>query len=298
MRELKEKWLNDFIGLGSPVEHNGKMIRPETRTSIAIGKISKLDEAGKNNLKLTLEVAGAKYDFIGFMNDNTPVSKLAKQAKEENLTICVRFEKKRKKGVDPSKSIDEITKDSFTARDNIVNIVAGVYNFNSEDWVLTDDAISNPDEDPKFVADELKKAVYSTDGFFTSPSKSNSGNQTFQPVDTNWKRNHLITMFTYASEHNHEHKLELDYNALKVLANYMLKATDQLQTRANNLPEPNYNDYSHTKARAMLFSWMKINPLTKTIMTTKGGFNDWITKFLNESVAIWEWATQEVGEGN
>lgn len=290
MRELREKWLNEFTGLGSPVEHNGTTVRPDTRTSIAIGKVTRLEEAGKNNLKLTLKVAGAKYDFSGFMNDNTPVANLAKQANEEDLTICVRFEKKRKKDVDPTTSIMDLTKDSGIARDNIVNIVAGVYNFNNEQWVLTDDAISNPDEDPAYVADELKKAVYSTEGFFQSAEPKGP------PVDNNWKVNHLISMFTYASEHNYEHKLELDINALRVLANYMLKATDQLQMRANGIPTPNYNDYSHTKSRGMLFSWMRINPLTKEIMTTKGGFNDWITRFLNESVAIWEWAKAEVEE--
>jgi hypothetical protein len=68
--------------------------------------------------------------------------------------------------------------------------------------------------------------------------------------------------------------------------------------RANGINEPNYNDYSHTKARGMLFSWMRINPLTKEIMTTKGGFNDWITRFLNDGVAIWEWAKAEVEKEN
>lgn len=292
MRELREKWLDEFISLGAPVDHNGEKIRPDTRTSIAIGNVVRLEEAGKNNLRLTLKVAGAKYDFSGFLNDNTPVANLLKQAKEKEVPICVRFERKRKKGVDPSIPMTELTKDANTARDSIVNIVSGVFNFNNEEWVLTDDAISNPEEDPEYVSIELKKAVYNTDGFFSSSTKKSP------VVDTNWKTNHLISMFTYASEHNYDNKLDLDTNALKILANYMLKAVDQLQMRANGINEPNYNDYSHTKARGMLFSWMRINPLTKEIMTTKGGFNDWITRFLNDGVAIWEWAKAEVEKEN
>lgn len=292
MRELKEKWIPDFIALGAEVEHNGVKVRPETTTSIAIGKISRLDEVGKNNLKLTLKVSGAKYDFSGFLNDNTPVAGLLKQAKEEDLVICARFEKKRKKGVDPTLPIADITVDASTAKDNIVKVVSGVYNFNTEEWILTDDAVSNPAEDPANVKTELDNASYSTEGFFSSTSTSSSAPKV-PTTDVDRKANHLISMYSYASEHNQENKLDFDDNALKILASYMLTACDQLQMKSYSLEAPNYSDYSHTKARGMLFSWMKLNPLSKEIMTTKGAFNTWITRFLTESSDIWAWAKSE-----
>ncbi|HHT97130.1 MAG TPA: hypothetical protein GXZ90_04460 [Clostridiales bacterium] len=288
MRELREKWINDFTSLGVPVKSEGNtMVRPETRTSIAIGKVENLSEAGKNNLKLTIKVPGAKYDFSGFLNDNSPVSSLLKQAKEKNVPIAVRFEKKRKKGISPSIKIQELIKDSNTARDSIVNIVAGIYNFNNSEWILTDDAVSNPKEDPENIQRELDNASYSTSNFF------NSGQKKIQTTDADWKTNHLISMFTYGSEHNLDNEIGLETKAIKVLASYMLAACDKVQMTALGIEAPNYSDYSHTKARGMLFSWMRINPLSIEIMGAKGGFSEWINRFIEESVEIWEWAKTE-----
>lgn len=289
MRELKEKWIKEFVSLGREIEHNGQKIRPNTRTSVVIGKVIRLEEAGKNNLKCTVKVAGAKFDFSGFINDNSPVTNLLKQAKEKDVPVCVRFERKRKKDADPLADIMDITKDASIARDNVIWITAGVYNFSNSEWILSDDAVSNPAEDPSYVRIEIEASSYSTEGFFSdAPKVSNT--------DKDQKANHLVSMFTYASEHNKDNNLDLKVEELKILAIFMLKACDGLQVRAKNIPEPNYRDYSHTKARGMLFSWMRINPLTIEIMRTKGEFNKWISRFLEENTAIWEWATEEVNK--
>ena len=288
MRELREKWINDFTSLGKEVKVDGETLRPDTRTSIAIGKVARLDEVGKNNLKAVVKVAGAKYDFSGFLNDNNTVSELLKQAKENGYTIAVRFEKKRKKDVSPKATIGELTVDASTAKENIVNIVAGVYNFGTSEWILTDDAVSTPSEDPEYVKDELEKASYSTFNFFESGTAKR-----ISTTDKDWKVNHLISMFTYASEHNLENEVGLENKALKLLAKFMLKACDQLQMKMHNLDEPNYNDYSHTKVRGMLFSWMRVNPLSKEIMGTKGGFSEWLNEFLEQNTDLYEWAKAE-----
>lgn len=288
MRELKEKWLKEFVSLGAEVDHNGQKVRPNTRTSVVIGKIARLEEAGKNNLKGTVKVPGAKFDFSGFLNDNTPVANLLKQSKEKELPVCVRLERKRKKGVDPTLDIMDITKTPEMARDNIIWIIAGVYNFGNSEWILTDDAVSNPSEDPGYVKTEIENSSYSTAGFFQSDAPK------ITSTDKDWKVNHLISMYTYGSEHNLDNEIGLKAAELKILAIYMLKAADQLQMKVKGIPAPNYNDYSHTKVRGMLFSWMRVNPLSREIMTAKGGFNEWISRFLEESLAVWGWANAEV----
>lgn len=290
MRELREKWIKGFVSLGPEIEHNGQKIRPNTTTSVVIGKVVRLDEAGKNNLKATIKVPTAKYDFSGFLNDNTPVSNLLKQAKEKDVPICVRIERKRKKNADPTADIADLTKTPELGRENVVWIVAGVFNFSTSEWILTDDAVSNPEEDPDYVMKEIKSASYNTSGFFQSDAPR------LQTTDKDWKANHLISMFTYASEHNIENEIGLNTEQLKILAIYMLKAVDQLQMKAKGIEAPNYNDYSHTKARGMLFSWMRLNPLSKDIMTQKGAFNQWISRFLEESLEIWNWANIEANK--
>lgn len=288
MRELKEKWINGFVSLGPEIEHEGKKIRPNTTTSIAIGKVSALEPSGKNNLKCIVKVPGAKFDFNGFLNDNTPVANLLKEAKEKELTVCARFERKRKKNADPTKDISELTSSMDVARDNVVWITAGVFNFGTEEWILTDDAVSNPDEDPDNVLPEIKSASYSTEGFFES-----NNTPKLQTSDLDWKANHLLSMHSYATEHNIDNSIGLKANEIKVLAIYMLRAVDQLQMKVKNIPGPNYNDYSHTKARGVIFSWMRQNPLSREIMDEQGGFTKWITRFLEESIALWAWANEE-----
>lgn len=289
MRELKEKWINDFTSLGAEVEVGGEKIRPDTRTSIAIGKVFSIEEVGRNNFKVVLKVTGAKYDFSGFMNNNNPVEELLKQAKELDAPIAVRFEKKRKKDADPKATITELTVDSATARDNIVNIVAGVYNYSTKEWILTDDAVSNPAEDPAHVIQELESASYSTANFFDSDKPKR-----IVTTDKDQKVNHLISMYNFAAEHNLENEIGLKDEFLRILAGLMLKACDQLQMRMKNLDAPNYSDYSHTKARGMLFSWMRVNPLTQDTITKKGAFNEWINQFLTENQELYEWAQAEV----
>ena len=289
MRELKEKWINDFTSLGAEVEVGGEKVRPDTKTSIAIGKIFSMEEVGRNNLKAVLKVPGAKYDFSGFMNNNNPVEELLNQAKELDAPIAVRFEKKRKKDVDPKATITELTVDSATARDNIVNIVAGVYNYSTKEWILTDDAVSNPAEDPAHVIQELEAASYSTANFFDSERPKR-----IVTTDKDQKVNHLISMYNFAAEHNLEHEIGLKDEFLRILAGLMLKACDQLQMKMKNLDAPNYSDYSHTKARGMLFSWMRVNPLTQETITKKGAFNEWINQFLTENQELYEWAQAEV----
>ena len=289
MRELKEKWINDFTSLGAEVEVGGEKVRPDTRTSIAIGKVFSIEEVGRNNFKVVLKVTGAKYDFSGFMNNNNPVEELLKQAKELDAPIAVRFEKKRKKDADPKATMTELTVDSATARDNIVNIVAGVYNYSTKEWILTDDAVSNPAEDPAHVIQELEAASYSTANFFESDKPKR-----IVTTDKDQKVNHLISMYNFAAEHNLENEIGLKDEFLRILAGLMLKACDQLQMKMKNLDAPNYSDYSHTKARGMLFSWMRVNPLTQETITKKGAFNEWINKFLTENQELYEWAQAEV----
>ena len=294
MRELKEKWIREFISLGPEVEHNGQKIRPNTTTSIAIGKVDRLDTMGTNNLKGVVKVPGAKYDFSGFLNDNTPVSSLLKEAKENEYPVCVRFERKRKKNADPTADIKDLTKSSDVARDNIVWIIAGVYNFGTEEWILTDDAVSNPAEDPEYVAREIKSASYSTEGFFQSNNAPK-----LQTTDLDWKANHLLSMYSYAKEHSVENELNFNEQELRIIASYMLRACDEVQMRVKQIPSPLYNDYSHTKARGLLFSWMRVNKLSKETLTQKGAFTAWIGKFFEETVATWAWANSEAfGQGN
>lgn len=283
---LTEKFF-DFTTLGVEVEHEGKKVRPDTRTSIAVGKVSQIEEAGKGNLRVGVKVSGAKYGFAGFINDNTTVSKLLEQAKENDLVIGVRFEKKRKKGVDPTELMSDLAKDAETAKENITNIVSGVYNFNDKEWILTDESVSNPKEDPAEITAGINKLVMgNTDNFFDAPK------QKLNTTDSDQKANHLLTMHGFAEAHAKENGLTIN---TKTLAINMLTACDRLQMIANNLSAPNYNDYSHTKSRGLLFSWMEINALTEEIVKEKGGFNKWITRFLNESEELWAWAQTEAG---
>lgn len=288
--QIKEMWLRDFSALGPEVEVDGEILRPNTKVSIAVGKVFALEDKGNGNLRVILKVSGAKYDFSGFINSDDVVAKLLAQAQEKDMPIAVRFEKKRKRSADPRADIDDLTVDQNTARDNIVNVVAGAYNFNDKSWVMSDEAVSNPAEDPSNVEMELQKAVYDTSNFFSSPGGQSKPRVRVQNGADD-KANQLLSMYVHANELNVEQEIGLDANGVRHLAKYLLRAADMLQMAVYGLDEPAYNDYSHTKARMMLFSWLRVHPLNLDIM--KNSFNDWLNTFVKVNTETWRWAIQE-----
>lgn len=282
--ELKEKWIGYYLTHGEAVNVGGEEVFPESHTQIAIGKVKTYDEQGNNNVRVVVEVAGATYDFPGYINSGDPVANLLKQAKDEDHVICVRFEKKRKKDVDPKATIASITKDANTAKKNIVNIIAGVYNFNESSWVLSNEAVSNPANDPESVQTELDTAQINTKNFFGGPATPSV------QADIDEKANQLIELYNFASKHNAEQGLDLKVKALKSLATNLLLAVDKLQVGVYELESANYSDLSHAKAKELLFAWVQVNPITTELLDKKGGFSEWVNSFLSESTDIWTWA--------
>lgn len=288
MTTLKEWRVGQFTGLGREVDHEGGKVRPEVAVSIASGKVSNIDLKNADNANITFNVTGAKYGYGGFINTSDPVFNLLKQAHENDTVICVRFEKKRKKNVSPITPIEELTKDMSTAKDNISRVIAGAYNVNTNSWILTRDAQSNPMEDPSEIAVELQKIQYDTSSFFAKPTAKVQG----QADD---KANILVSMYFFIREREAKHGFELNEDQRRKLSLMLLAAADRLQTTVYNLDAPNYRDYSHTRARYILFSYEEINPLNLEAIKN---FKVWAQSFVEQNVDMWRWAIASSDDGS
>lgn len=283
MNKLKEMMVGAFTGLGAEVDWNDSKVRPEVAVSVAIGVVEEFRDTGKDLARVRMEVAGAKYSYDGYIRTDEVVAKLIQKAMEDKTPIALRFEKKRKKDVDPTLPIAEISATVDIARENIIKVVVGAYNVNSEEWVLTGEAQTDVNEDPSFVVAKIKSAVNQDVSDFFAASKKK-----LQHYGDD-KANHLISMYYAVREKEAESDGELSLNMKQrvFLAEALLSAVDKLQMIVYNSDEPNYRDYSHTRARFMLFQWLNLNPLTKDAIK---GLNEFLSQFINENAQIWKWA--------
>lgn len=286
MSNLKETMVGKFTALGKEIEHNGKRIRPDLEVSVAVGRVTEIQE-GDGVARVIMNVTGAKYAYHGYVQLDSAVEKVARRARDTDTPICLRFENKRKKDVNPETPMADLKPDMATAQKNIVNILVGAFNLNTGEWILTSEAQSNPAEDEAWVKDKIMSAVeQNIDNFFDAPPAVGTVDHGYSnPAED--KANHLISLYCFLREQEVANNVNLNEQQRAVLAEKFLHAIDSLQVAANNLPGVNYKAYSHTKARQLFFQYAELNPLTADNIRNH---NEYINNFLAEGQKIWAWA--------
>lgn len=88
-------------------------------------------------------VGNLKFPIHGWINIEEPVYELAKTAYETSEEVTFRIETQRKPGVERTTPMEELRKDSSTARDNVKVLLVAI------NGLSTSEAVTNPKEDPK-----------------------------------------------------------------------------------------------------------------------------------------------------
>lgn len=287
---IKPKLLGDFTALGKTVEANGEKIRPEVAVSLAAAHVKEIQD-GKV-ARAVLVVEGAKFELNGYLSPQETVLEILRKAQENNEAIVVRFEKKRKKGVDPKAPIADITATMDIARENITKIISGVYNFNTNQWVLTREAESDPSEDPEGTIEAIKACNVDVDAFFRSetPSSGSSAAPQSGNREEESKENALLSMYFFVEEQAIKNGLNLDVESKKKIALSLLKASNFLQVNMFGLEAPIYSAYSHTRARFLVFKWIEtISPLDANAAENMPA---WGSNLVQNSHKLWQWARE------
>lgn len=296
MAKLISRLIGDFSNPGPKREVNGEIMRPDAKCTVASVRIKKIDD-NNGNMKIDAEADGAKYGLGGYISSNETVAQVIKDAFERDEVVIVRFEKKRKKNADPLKTIEELTPDMGTAKDNITKIVSGVYNFNAKEWILTREAQTDPAEDPESVIKVINSLSYNSDNFFAEPSAAQTGNpEGMSPAvnvnrEAENKENALMTMYFFIKEQETKNGYTLPGAKRREIAIFLLRIADQLQMNHFGMDNPSYSAYSHSRARYLLFKWAEeMSPITEEVAND---FPTWGKATIKNATSLWNWTTEE-----
>lgn len=286
---ITPKLLGDFTALGKTIQHNGADYRPEVAVSMAAAHVKDITDSGKMPSRVIMVVEGAKFELNGYINAQEPVLAILRKAQEENEAVVVRLEKKRKRKVDPTLPIADITATMDIARENIAKIVCGVYDFNNDTWILTREAESNPEEDPAGTIEGVKSCNVDVNGFFNKAQPAVQGGQVSNAYkEPEAKENALMSMYFFVEEQLAKNEVTIDNEVKKQIAISLLKAANFLQSKMFGLEAPVYSAYSHTRARFLVFKWIEnMSPLDAN---ATANLSSWGANLVQNSNDLWEWA--------
>lgn len=285
-----EKSIASFVAQGKPVATENNF-RPDVRVEVISAKVAGIDDNnGIKNVKFSVE--GEKYQHSGFIGGNEQVFNVISEAKEKDVPIIVRLERKRKKNVDIHKSIMDLTKDMTTAKDNAVKTTVGVYDVNNSQWLLTSEAESEPSEDPDSVGAGIRSVNYNPDDFFSKPSKPTPA------INTNREHNsqvdNLVTLYFFLKEKANALEVNVSDKQLKEYTKVLVTACDFIQTKVFKMQAPVYSAYSYVRTRFLLFNFEEhdVN-LTEDAFKSIDGMKGWARQFIKVGGQLWEWAINE-----
>ena len=111
--------------------------------------------------------------------------------------------------------------------------------------------------------------------------------QTIKPSSFD-KSQVLLTLYYSVVDYGLKNGFELSEEQYRTVATKMLKLCDEIQKVILGSDQVDYRDYSHVRARYLVFSYAeKIEPLTADVLNN---INGWLSRCLAKSKEIIEWS--------
>jgi hypothetical protein len=130
------------------VDANG--VRAEVFVQAGEGLVKEIKENANGTADVHFSVDNLKFPVHGWIGIDNPVYDVVKKAKETGDKVSFRIETQRKASVDRTTPIADLRKDMNSARENTIAILASVND------ILSDEAVTNPDEDPNPTYGRIK----------------------------------------------------------------------------------------------------------------------------------------------
>lgn len=244
-------------------------------------------KAGSPSYRVEVHPAIAKFTGKGYVHINSSLFKILEKAVEKEERIIVRFEKQRKKGVDINIPIAEISSEISIAQKNINLSCVGIFNPKTKKWIL-DQNYGDPAKDTVEVKSKLQEILAGEEGevdpdeFFAAPEVKVANPLSFD------KQQHLITMYYFIMGREQKYGVSLKDNVRESMARDLLALTDSIQKLIKEADVVDYKDYSHTRARYMLFTYEElVRNLDKEGLSD---FNNWKAGAYESAKAVLQWA--------
>ena len=234
-----------------------------------------------------LPVSHAKYPASGYIYEGSKLHEILTMAQEKGERVLVRVEKQRKKGIDPSLKIDDLTVDLTTAQKNVVTAMVGVYDFSSNKWII-EGGHSNPENDPETVKAFLVDVQNGTEDVNAEKFFEQQKPKIIIPNPQNFDyQQQLLTMYYFIKEKENAYEYELTEDQRRDFAKRILRLADEIQKLIKLADIVDYKDYSHTRARYLIFSYeSNFANLNKDTIVN---INEWIKNAYGHAKDIINW---------
>lgn len=236
---------------------------------------------------LSIDIPGLDYPFSGYFPTNSSMGNVLSKFSENKMLLTVLFEQKRKKDIDRNIPINELRPTPEIAKANTVKIVAGIYDWKENKWILSDE--STVTEVPQDWTNELIKRSLENDFNEDSFVPIVEAPKPVVTVETD-KSFFLINYYMFVKDMETKFEYELSDERRRLIARKLLILADAIQQKTTGIPIPNYKDYSHTRARGLVFQvFERFVNLDKRVETDEGLNNimksgmEMVTSLLNWS---------------
>lgn len=257
MAKLKE-FFRDVRMVGS----NGDIV-----TTISVG-IPQVTASKKNpkSLKVEIPIPKSEYTKGGYFYADSEAAQIIQRAAEEGIQIILRIEKQRRNPEEKDIPIEEIM-NANDRNKRILNSIVGVYDINNSKWITMGKSQVDWNNDPEDIQTAVDFALagydneVNVDDFFKQPVQE----APFVPKPAGFDyQNALISMYYGIRDMELRNGYDLDDSVRRKLAILFLNCADELQKVIRRSDVIDYKDYSHTRARYMMFNYEeKLKPLTR-----------------------------------
>ena len=227
-----------------------------------------------------------QFGVSGYVPAESELGEIFRRASETKTVILARFEKHRKKGVDVNIPIEELTANMNIARENINKSFCGVFNKNTNKWDMMggDFPPENDTEEMIQCVRDITKEFekLDVDGFFEEKKAPTIKSDDFD------KSQVVMTLYYTLIDYENKNGFSLDEEQRRAVTVKLLKLCDEIQKVILKSDQVDYRDYSHVRARFLVFSYAeKIEPITPEVLNN---INNWLTRCLTKSKHIIEWS--------
>lgn len=228
----------------------------EVMVMVTCGKV-KVENTGKNNIwKVKTQTNISKYSTGGtfFTGGYEDILNVLQTAQEQDKEVICRYEKVRKEDIDKDIPIADLTVDQMTAKENIYLVFSGIYDVNNGKWILTGQAVTNPDNDTENLKNAVHQALngireqVDTESFFAKPSKetTNGENNNVNIVNntdtTRNKNSYLLDLVFFVKECETKYDFNFKDNNIRFkVANDILQIIDASYKIIYDDAEVNYS---------------------------------------------------------
>lgn len=275
----------------------------------------KEDKKSRAQVKFSFACDNLKHDVNAWVhrdNDKEIYDALNK-AYDDESPIYIRIEKKRKNHVDRKTPITEFA-GMDAARENLINIVAGVRWDEADEWMESSESVTLPSEDSSTgsVKATAKNSSFSAPDPMDSspwsrveapPYKTKNADGSINPGSDAVAA--IANTYTFVqgyltgdksdallSEDDNTARSQIFDLTYKVIS---VANKAQVSVYEGKLQRPVMSNRSHTRARALIFHAMETtNKITPEHLASKEALDTWAEEVLERTVKMWKWSMETV----